>query len=336
MNTAVVEDRFKLIVCTKEASPRSFADDVAEGLSGDSKRIPSLYFYDHRGSLLFEDICELKEYYLTRAEREILEASADEITSLFPKGADLVELGSGSSRKTRLLIESFLRNQGRLRYDPIDISRKMIEGSSISLLKRYPDLEIQAIAGEYTDGLETLSHDSSKAKLIVWLGSSIGNLTRREATDFLKHIRQTMSPKDSLLVGIDLRKSKEVLERAYDDAEGVTARFNMNLLHRINQELGGDFVEKNFAHRALYHEEKGVVEMRLVCDRATTVRIEAIDREVTFQKGETILTEQSFKYSPEEIQNLLREAGLEQVHQWFDSQDRFSLTLANSPAEAGE
>lgn len=335
MSSAVVGDRFRLIVGEAHANPQNFADDVARGLTGDRKTIRSLYFYDHKGSLLFEDICELKDYYLTSAEREILESYSDEIAGRFPDGASLVELGSGNSKKTRLLIESFLRRNGKLRYDPIDISRKMIEGSSVSLLKRYPDLEIQAVAAEYTDGLELLNHDSSEAKLIIWLGSSIGNLDRKTAADFLKDVCHNMGPDDSFLVGIDLRKSKEVLERAYDDIEGITARFNMNLLHRINRELGGSFEEKNFAHRASYREEEGLIEMHLVCDRPHTVRIDAIDLDVSFQKGETILTETSVKYSPEEIQELLEKAGLEKVCQWLDTQDRFSLTLTAPGAQTG-
>jgi len=332
MDAATVEDRFKLIIRKAESGPDCFADDVFSGLQEKPKTLPSKYFYDHRGSLLFDDICVLKDYYLTRAEREILESRADEIAELFPDNAAIVELGSGNSQKTRLLIESFLRRQNKLKYDPIDISRKTIEGSAISLLKRYPDLEIQAVAGDYTDGLDILRREEKEAKLILWLGSSIGNLSREDAVDFLKSVQSTMEQADRLLVGIDLRKSKEVLESAYDDIEGVTARFNRNILHRINNELGGDFDLRKFAHRALYDEDAGRVEMHLVCTETHTATIRSINLDVPFQARETIHTESCYKYSLQEIDDLIEKSGLVPVRRWLDSQNRFCLTLS-APAE---
>ncbi len=328
METTTVENRFTLIVQGPDGGPGEFADAVAKGLSGERKSIPCRYLYDHRGSLLFEDICALDEYYPTRAEREILETRADEIASLLPENAEIVELGSGNARKTTLLIESFLRKNGRLSYNPIDISRKMIEGSSISLLKRYPDLEIQAIAGDYGDGLELMRTSGEGVKLILWLGSSVGNLDREEAAEFLSDVRGHMGANDRLLIGIDLRKSKKVLEKAYDDRTGITAKFNMNLLRRMNDELGASFDIRKFAHRATYHEEEGRVDMELVSVEAHTVRIESIDLDVAFREGETIHTESCYKYSPEEIDALFAASGLENVRRWLDSQHRFSLSLA--------
>src|SRR5262249_36914895 len=193
------------------------------------------------GSRLFEAICELPEYYLTRAEASILRAHAAEIAARFPDETSLVELGSGNAEKTRLLLDAFLASRPRQRYVPMDICRTVLEESSLELLRAYPKLEIMAIAAEYQEGFRLLRAEADRPKLILWLGSNIGNFERPAAAAFLAQIRGTMSPADRLLVGIDLRKDRRVLEPAYDDALGVTAVFNRNLLVRINRELGGHF-----------------------------------------------------------------------------------------------
>lgn len=306
---------------------QTFARDVRAGLTVSPKSLPCRYFYDREGSLLFEQICELPEYYLPRAEREILEARAPDLASRFAKRVTMVELGSGSAAKTRILIEAFLRRHEALRYVPVDISRAMLEESARALLDAYPALEVLAVAGDYLDGLRYLGTEEDHPTLFVWLGSSIGNLERQEAAAFLRRLRHAMSAQDRLLVGIDLRKDRAVLERAYDDSRGVTARFNQNILARINRELGGHFDLETFQHRAVYDEEIGRIEMYLVSARAQQVRLDRLGLTVGFDAGEAIHTENSYKYSLAEIEGLARGGGLRIDAQWLDSGGRFSVTL---------
>jgi L-histidine Nalpha-methyltransferase len=319
--------RLRLMEFDQNGHRAAFAQDVLAGLTAVPKRLPCRYFYDAQGSQLFEEICGLPEYYLTRAEREILTERSGEIAALFQVETVMVELGSGSAAKTRLLIEAFLNRYPRLSYMPVDISPSMLEESSRSLLADYPRLEITGIAATYEDGLARLQDETGRPKLILWLGSNVGNLDRAEATRFLCQVRRTMTARDRLLVGIDLRKERTTLERAYDDAQGVTARFNLNLLTRINQELGGRFDLDAFRHRAVYDEPLGRVEMHLESIRAQRVRIEQLDLEVAFTAGETIHTENSYKYSPVEISALAAGAALRVERQWFDAGRQFSLNL---------
>jgi L-histidine N-alpha-methyltransferase len=315
----------------QESDPHSeredFATAVARGLDGDPKSLPCRFFYDAEGSQLFEEICELPEYYLTRAERQILVRHADQIVASVEAPLLLAELGSGSSAKTRLLIEACLRRQATLTYVPVDISRDMLDASAQALLADYPGLAVHAVAGEYQSGLEALRGASSSPKLIAWLGSNIGNFGRADAADFLAGVRDALAPRDRLLVGVDLRKSRELLEAAYDDAAGTTARFNLNLLARINRELGGRFALEQFAHRARWRAREGRVEISLVslCDQE--VEIAALDRAVKLRQGEAIHTEDSFKYSPAEIEAVARAAGLRVVRRWLDDQGAYSLNL---------
>src|SRR5262249_42571087 len=197
------------------------------------KSLPCAYFYDRLGSRLFEAICELPEYYLTRAEEAILRAHAEDIARLFPFATDLIELGSGNAAKTRLLIEAFLREDRLRRYVPLDISRPVLQEVSYDLLRTYPTLKVLATAGDYREAVDHLRVSDAPAKLILWLGSNIGNLERQDAAEFLSRIRAALGPRDGVLVGIDLRKEPAVLEAAYDDPCGVTAAFNRNLLARV-------------------------------------------------------------------------------------------------------
>jgi L-histidine N-alpha-methyltransferase len=325
MRPASFAPRYTLIESAPEED--SFAAAVAAGLARRPKAIPCRFLYDEAGSKLFEEICELPEYYLTRAEREILLARADRIAARFHGPITLAELGSGSSAKTRVLIEACLRRHRRLRYLPIDISRGMLEASSLALLERYPMLEVRAIASELGSALPHLRRERSRPKLVLWLGSSVGNLRRDEAAAFLARVREAMAPGDALLLGVDLRKERSVLERAYDDAAGVTARFTLNLLQRMNRELDARFDLRGFAHRARYREDEGRVEIEIVSRRAQRVAIEALDLEIDFARGEAIHAEDSFKYSPEEILALASAAGLRVEEGWFDRASRFSLSL---------
>jgi L-histidine N-alpha-methyltransferase len=305
----------------------SFAEEVGNGLTAEPKTLPCRFLYDETGSHLFEEICDLPEYYLTRVEREILRERVGEIAGCFDGPITLCELGSGSSSKTRLLIEALLRAHGRLRYVPVDISRSILEESASELLDRYDALEVVAIASEYQDGLRHVRSHTERPKLVVWLGSSIGNLEREAAQEFLRGVRAVLAPADRMLVGIDLRKQADVLEAAYDDSAGVTARFSLNLLDRMNRELDADFDKDSFRHQAVYKEAEGRVEIRVVSREAQQVAIEALDLEVNFEAGEGIYTEDAYKYSQAEIDELARGSGFSVARRWLDAEDRFSLNL---------
>ena len=304
-----------------------FARDVETGLTAFPKRLSCRFFYDPAGSRLFERICALPEYYLTRTEHRILQERAAQIVCAAPRDTALVELGSGSAVKTRVLIEAFLERREKLLFVPVDISPTILERSSLELLDLYPNLEIITVAAEYGAGLERLRETLDGSKLILFLGSNIGNFSRPEAVRFLGLVRRTMAPGDRLLVGIDLRKERQILEPAYDDARGITARFNLNILARINRELGGRFDLETFRHRAVYNEEEGRVEMYLVSTCAQKVVIENLEMEVGFAEGETIHSENSCKYSTAEIDELADASGLDIEARWFDGARHFSLNL---------
>jgi dimethylhistidine N-methyltransferase len=305
----------------------NFGDEVERGLTAHPKSLPCRFLYDAEGSEIFEAICDLPEYYPTRTEHSILERHADDIASHFHSPITLAELGSGSSTKTRLLIEALLRSQGKLRYLPVDISRTILDQSARELLDSYEGLEIHAIASEYRVGLSHLGREQRRPKLIAWLGSNIGNFSRDEAAGFVSGIRSSMSSDDHVLFGIDLRKDRERLESAYDDVQGVTADFNLNLLARINRELGGSFRLDRFAHRATWSPEEGRVKLDLVSRVDQEVEIRELGLAVKFLAGEAIHTEDSYKYSLEEIDALAARSGLRVVERWLDDRAWFSLNL---------
>jgi dimethylhistidine N-methyltransferase len=326
MMSTISKPRFRLVDLTGGDPGAEFANDVAAGLRAEPKHLSCRYFYDREGSRLFEAICELPEYYLTRAETEILQSHAREIASLFSGDLTVVELGSGSAVKTRLLLDALLPGR-RVRYVPIDICRPVLEESAAGLLERFPTLEIVAVAAEYHQGLRHLRSECDRPRLILWLGSNIGNFTRTEATAFLRRIRDPMTPADRMLVGVDLRKDRAILEPAYDDAAGVTAAFNLNLLARINQELNGNFDMNAFQHRAIYNQDLGRIEMYLDSTRDQTVTIGRIGLTVPFAAGEPVHTENSYKYSLAEINAVATDAGLQDKCFWQDAAGRFNLHL---------
>lgn len=310
-------------------STQAFADDVRRGLSAQPKNLPPKYFYDPLGSQLFEAICLLPEYYLTRAEDEILAVHSEEIIgSLDILPETLLELGSGSAAKTRRLIDALFR-QGRsaLRYVPVDISATALERSARELLGKYPTLRIEAYASDYDTALARWRTERDGSTLALFLGSNIGNFDRDEAGRFLRSVRHALRRGDALLVGIDLKKSRTLLEAAYDDALGVTAAFNLNLLVRINRELNADFDPRAFRHVAVYNQDRGRVELYLESARAQRVRIAALGLEVAFACGERIHTENSYKYDLDEISELARRNGFERRATWFDRQRFFSSNL---------
>jgi dimethylhistidine N-methyltransferase len=325
-----------LITADTESFMNSFAEDVAAGLSSSPKRIPCIYFYDYQGSLIFEEICNLPEYYLCRAEDHILRTCSEEIISHVPPDSMLVELGSGSCVKTRYIIEKLLSEYDRLTYSPIDISRRVLRQSSMSLLEMYEDLEVIAVAAEYGEGLKRLGMRTDRPKLILWLGSSIGNFGMAEAAGFIKKLLGSMSTKDRLLIGFDLVKDRRILERAYNDSRGVTARFNLNLLRRINRELGGEFDLGGFTHEAVYNEGRTRIEMYIVSGADQDVRIAGLDRSYHFRRGERIHTENSYKFSRRSMRKLAEGAGLEIIDQWLDDKEYFSLTMFGKKGQERE
>ena len=325
-------DRLVIHRLARDEVSDEFAKDVRAGLSGRPKTIPPRYFYDDLGSQLFEAICLLPEYYLTRAESEILSRHADEIVSSVEGPARLIELGSGSADKTRHLIEALLARQPELHYLPIDISDVALDRSSAVLLHIYPRLRITAYAADYFTALRALAEAGvterqGKRTLALFLGSNIGNFNPDEAVAFLSEIRKMLHPEDGLLVGADLKKPSDMLVPAYDDALGVTSAFNRNLLARINRELGADFDISKFEHRATYNEHLGRVESHLVSLEAQTVLIKAIDLEIGFEPGETIHTENSYKFDLEQLAGLARQSGFCLTKTWFDGARRFSFNL---------
>jgi L-histidine Nalpha-methyltransferase len=303
------------------------AEDVRKGLSAQPKRFLPKYFYDELGSQLFEAICLLPEYYLTRAENEILQRYADEIAASVPGHKTLVEMGSGSASKTRLIIEALLRSQPELLFMPVDISATALESSSRILLQSYPPLRIEAFAADYFAGLAELGKKPRGRTLALFLGSNISNFDREEAHRFLRAMRSMLKQGDALLLGADLKKDPAILEAAYNDALGVTSAFNLNVLARINRELGGTFDLHAFRHCAFYNEAEGRIEIYIESLVKQTVRIEKLDLEVQFDDGELIHTENSYKYDLAGLASLAESTGFARAHTWFDSQERFSSNL---------
>ena len=323
----ISEDRFLLHHLVKRDPRTGLAEDVRRGLSREPKRFLPKYFYDQLGSQLFEAICLLPEYYLTRAENQILERYADEIVASVDGETTLVEMGSGSASKTRLIIEALLRKQSELRFIPVDISASALDSSSRILLQSYPQLQIEAYAADYFAGLAELGKTQRGRTLALFLGSNISNFDPEEALRFLRALRAVLHEGDALLLGADLKKDKAVLEAAYNDALGVTAAFNLNVLARINRELGGDFDLRSFQHRAFYNEEAGRVEIYIESMRDQTVSIGQLEIEVQFAAGEQIHTENSYKYDLSDITALANETGFTRAHTWLDDMQQFSSNL---------
>ena len=297
-----------------------FRADAFDGLSRSQKVLPSKYFYDERGSELFDQICELEEYYLTRAELEVMERYADEMVEAIGPRAMLVEFGSGSSIKTQILLDHL---HGLLAYVPVDISASYLETSTERLRSRYPDLLILPVAADYTETL-TLPRVAEPHRVVVYFpGSTIGNFEPEAAGAFLSRIARLCGSDGGLIIGVDLRKDRETLEAAYNDASGVTAAFNLNLLVRINRELDGSFDLSRFSHRAIFNERESRIEMHLVSLAEQDVRVGR--RRFHFRAQETILTEYSYKYDVDQFSRLAAGAGFGLDRVWTDERDRFSV-----------
>jgi len=298
-----------------------FCEEVLQGLTSSPKYIPSKFFYDKKGSLLFEEICTLPEYYPTRTETWILNQFGKEIAECIGKGALIIEFGSGSSTKTRLLLDSLDTPSA---YMPIDISKEFLEESAQSIAKDYPQIEIMPVCADYSKFFPLPEpYTLYKRKVGFFPGSTIGNLKPEEAIEFLKRIAQWCGKNGGLLLGTDLKKDHATLERAYNDAQGVTAQFNLNLIDRINTELQPTPLLSGFRHFAFYNEQYGRIEMHLVSTHTQKVNIKG--RTVTFAEGEHIITEYSHKYDLSDIQLLAKKAGMKLEHSWSDPNNLFSV-----------
>ena len=307
---------------------KSFAEEIAFSLNEDSKFISPKFFYDKKGSNLFESICSVPEYYPTRTEISILKKLEHDLPSYLNENVRLVELGSGASVKTRLILDVFTKLQAKTEYFPIDISEILTE-SSEQLLKDYPTLNITGIIDTYEGGLEFLQNYDDKKNLIIFLGSSFGNFSPDDGKIFLKKIFSTMKQGDLFLIGLDLVKDKTILESAYDDSQGITAKFNLNVLSRINDELDADFIINNFSHYSVYNENDQRIEMNLKSLIPQSVTIKKSNLSLNLDEGELIHTEYSHKYNPSQIKTLLCDIGFEIKNMWLDDKKYFSLTLVS-------
>ena len=307
---------------------KSFAEEISFSLNQSFKSINPKFFYDKKGSDLFESICLLPEYYPTRTEISILKKLEPELASYLDENIDLVELGSGASIKTRLILDVFTKLQTRTEYYPIDISEILTE-SSEQLLKDYDTLHITGIIDTYEGGLEFLKNYNDRKNLIVFLGSSFGNFTPNDGKLFLQKIFSTMKSGDLFLIGLDLVKDKQILESAYDDSLGVTAKFNLNVLSRINDELDADFNLNNFSHYSFYNENAQRIEMNLKSLVSQSVIIAKSNLSLYLDENELIHTEYSHKYNLSQIKKLLNDIGFEIKNTWLDDNKYFSLTLVS-------
>ncbi|TNE80396.1 MAG: L-histidine N(alpha)-methyltransferase [Bacteroidetes bacterium] len=313
---------------------QSFAEDVLHGLSSTQKRLPSKYFYDNRGSKIFVEIMGMPEYYLTGCEQEIFSQHAKDIAELSWKpGLQIVELGAGDGLKTMQLLKAFASLKKEVEYVPIDIS----EGAVNLLLKRMkkelPKQKVNPKVGEYFQALEEMLHDSDKPKLILFLGSNIGNYSQQDAQVFLKRLNRNLLAGDQVLIGVDLKKSPSLILPAYSDNKGITARFNLNLLKRINRELGANFNLRRFRHYASYDPDTGEVRSYLISKVEQEVYIEKLNKSFQLAKMESIHTEISKKYAIDEFDELASHCGYSTKEQFFDSRHFFMDALWEKSGE---
>ncbi|MDQ4011327.1 MAG: L-histidine N(alpha)-methyltransferase [Actinomycetota bacterium] len=301
--------------------------DVRIGLSAEAKWLPPKWFYDARGSELFEQITRLPEYYPTRTERELLRQCADEIAGWAPI-CTLVELGSGSSEKTRLLLDALSASGSLQRFVPLDVSESALRGAMVAVAREYPGLAVHGVVGDFTQHLELLPTGQCGRRLVAFLGGTVGNLLPDERAEFFSALHTALNPGELLLLGTGLITDPAVMVPAYDDASGVTAEFNRNVLHVLNRELGADFDVTAFDHVAVWNAPYQRIEMRLQACRAMTVRLPAVDMTVQFAQGEQMRTEVSGKFSRDSLSDELDAAGFDLARWWTDPAERFVLSLA--------
>ena len=308
----------------------AFASDVLRGLSAPQKALSSKYFYDDEGSRLFQEIMKLPEYYLTGCEHEIFATQTDAIFHAFANGDnafDVIELGAGDGSKTAVLVDYFLKQNADISYAPIDISREALDALSAKFSAEFPSLKIETQTGDYFRILESLKNGSGRRKILLFLGSNIGNFTRSQALDFFRHLRRVMNPNDLLFIGFDLQKDPHVIVGAYDDATGVTAAFNINLLKRINRELGADFNLDKFMHYANYRPVEASARSFLISREKQSVYITVLDRTFEFGQWEAVFMEISQKYNLKMIGDLASECGFAVKQNFFDSRNYYCDSL---------
>jgi L-histidine N-alpha-methyltransferase len=310
----------------RDGALASLADDVRKGLDSEPKELPPKYFYDERGSRLFEQITQLPEYYPTRAEQEILDQVGREIVGTVDPD-ELVELGPGSARKTHALLDPMLEDGTCKTYVPVDVSESAVRQIAARLARSYETLQIHGVVGDFEQDLERL-RQNSRRRLIAFLGGTIGNLDRGERRDFLRRMRAVIGPHDRLLIGADLVKDTDRLEAAYNDSAGITAEFNRNVLHVINAHLNADFDPSRFAHVAFYDERERRIEMRLRAREAHAVNVGELGMDVSFERGEEIRTEISCKFTRNALKREYEAAGLDLLSWHTDEEDLFALSLA--------
>lgn len=319
-----------------DKSTDEFGKDILIGLSNAfQKCTPSKYLYDDTGSELFERITLQPEYYLTRTEIEILDSYAYKIVQDIQKEIVLIELGSGSSKKTKFLFNEILKKQNKLYYFPIDISFNYLTSVVSNLENSLTNVIVKGIPYEYIDGINHCNNIlfendieiKNISRLIVFLGSSIGNFEVDDARNFLKDVRLHITNDDFLLVGFDLIKDVPLIESAYNDARGITSKFNLNLLNRINKELGGDFKIENFSHKAFFNQNKKRIEMHIVSGMDQQFFISSFNKKINFKKNETIHTENSYKYNQQDIERLVKRAGFSIEKEFFDKNNWYELVL---------
>ena len=307
-----------------------FAEDVLRGLSETPKSLSSKYFYDDEGSRLFQEIMKLPEYYLTGSENEIFSTQTDAIYRSFANGDnafDLIELGAGDGTKTAVLVDHFLKRNAEISYSPVDISQEALDALTEKFTAEFPDLTMKTLNGDYFRILESLKNGGGRRKVLLFLGSNIGNFSREQALDFFRQLRAVMNHNDLLFIGFDLQKDPHVIVPAYDDKAGVTAAFNLNLLKRINCELGADFDLDKFTHYANYRPIEGCARSFLISRESQTVHIGGLNRDFEFDQWEAVFMEISQKYSLKMIAELAAESGFEIKHNFFDSKNYYCDSL---------
>jgi dimethylhistidine N-methyltransferase len=296
-------------------------DEILDGLTASQKRLSPKYFYDERGSELFDEICRLPEYYPTRTELALMDEHLDEVADRVGPRAAVIELGAGSNQKIRMLLEAL---HEPIAYVPVDISADYLQKQAEALAEDYPGVQVHPVFADFTRPFDLPAHElTPETNLLFFPGSTIGNFSRRQAGQLLEVMAGEAKPGGALLIGVDLRKDPALLHAAYNDAAGVTAEFNMNVLARLNRELGADFDLERFRHEAVYDEANGRIEMRLVSMAPQRVRI--ADVELSFAAGEYIVTEHSHKYSVAEFRDLARRAGFTPDATWVDEDNLFSV-----------
>ena len=307
-----------------------FAADVLHGLSARPKHLSSKYFYDDEGSRLFQEIMRLPEYYLTACEKEIFETQTEGIFAAFANCSntfDLIELGAGDGTKTAILVSHFLKRNADITYSPIDISQEALDALSEKFTAEFPSLRMQPRRGDYFDILRSLKNGGGRRKVLLFLGSNIGNFTREQSVTFFQDLRKVMNPNDLLFIGFDLQKDPHVIVRAYDDSQGVTARFNLNLLTRINRELGGNFDLTKWTHYAIYRPTEFSARSFLISHEQHSVRIDALDRTFQFDRWEAVFMEISQKFSLSMIESLAADSGFAIKQNFFDSKNYYCDSL---------